>query len=154
MKLKKTALILGIVLASVTQISEAQKVCANTVSGEFNTRSKCKKNEIPVSSNNLMDLTKGKTTYLSSCRTIDSTDYTTNGTAGASVRCNGNEFLLNYGEYVDPIRLSVIRMNDMDYEANIPVGVFIISQIDFGVPSSITNNTYTLHVTGTCCPRI
>lgn len=154
MKTKTIGFILGAALASVSSISDATPICVDQVTGDFNARPKCKKNEVALTANNLWAVLEGKSTYLSSCRTVDATDATTNGTAGASVGCNSNEFLLNYGEYVDPMTLSVSRLNKMKYEGSIPIGVFIITQLDYGVIHVPVFDTYTLHVTGTCCPRV
>lgn len=138
---------------AIATTAQAGKVCSDPITGDINSRVKCKANEVPVTANNLMDIIKKKSNYLASCRMVDVTDYAESGTAGATLDCASNEFLLNFGNYTDPVTLNVVRWNLLRYDGNIPTGVSIATQIDFGVPGG-TTKAYTLHVTGTCCPRI
>lgn len=134
--------------------ASAAVVCIRNSDGAIFSRPRCKRDESAATVNSIVDTAKAKRSYLSSCRSIEATDSTTTGTAGATATCNSNEYMLNYGDYTVPITLGVMRRNEIQYAGPIPVGVTLISQVDFGVPSVPFVNTYTLHVQATCCPRL
>jgi hypothetical protein len=152
--------IITLIISSVMTVAAAlpahavTRICANTVTGDIQTRTRCRGQEITLNAHNIWDVLKGKNTYLSSCRTVENTDVASPSTAGASIRCNGNEFLLNYGDYTRPVALNVTRQNKIEYDGQVPVGVSVIAQNDFGVGDYSFTTHWTFHLTGTCCPRI
>ena len=139
---------------ALTDTAHAAKVCINTVTGAIAARGKCKASETTASAANFMDALKGHNSYLSSCRLVEASDATTNGTAAARVSCKPSEFLLNYGDYTTPIALSAVRMNKIEYRGGIPSGVYVLAQTEVYVPDSPLFDSWTLTVTGTCCPSL
>lgn len=130
------------------------RVCANPVTGEMTTRPRCKGSDIALNASNIWDVLKGKNTYLSACRTVEGTAVANPSTAGVSVSCNSGEFMLNYGDFTTPVALNVVRQNEIIYDGNIPSGVLMIAQNDFGVGDYSFTTGWTFHVTATCCPRL
>jgi hypothetical protein len=143
----------------------ALKICISG-NGTLSAKTKCSKAEATASFNDF----KGATTQgtqgpagpqgpqgpagsngvvnISSCRSIVSSKFTTNGTAGATVTCNNNEFLLNYGNYTLPTSsLQFLASTEVYYSGGIPYGVAVLASTQVGITDS-----YTLYVTGTCCP--
>jgi hypothetical protein len=154
MVLRKISLLsIALMITSLPAIS-AQKVCADKGSGVISVKSKCSAAEQTLSLDNISTIAEGRTNYLASCRTIKTSNSTSNGAAGAQVTCGTGEFLLNYGDYVTPVALTVTRHNEITYSGDIPSGVIIVAQTDYGVPNLSITNTWTLNVTGTCCPKI
>lgn len=153
MKIMTTAAV-ALTCALAAHQANAAKVCINTVTGAIAARSKCKANETTASAANFMDALKGHNSYLSSCRLVEASDGTTNGTAAARVSCKPSEFLLNYGDYTTPIALSAVRMNKIEYRGGIPSGVYVLAQTEVYAPDSPLFDTWTLTVTGTCCPSL
>lgn len=154
--MKTVTVLLAALLAMLAALPSyaVTRVCANPITGDILTRTRCKGAEVTLNANNIWDVLKGKNTYLSSCRTVEATDVADPSTAGASITCNSGEFLLNFGDYTRPIALNVIRQNEIEYDGNIPIGVLVIAQNDFGVGNYPFTTNWTFHLTGTCCPRI
>jgi hypothetical protein len=152
-----TSLFLSIALASPTWAGPA-RLCA-TSNGDLVARARCKAGETAVSVASLRDLLKlseletPSTVNLAACRSVTGSDQTFNGTAYASVYCETNEILLNYGWSTDPLSLSFTRSAEMFYRGKLPYGILIGVQTELEGPDTGYLATFTLNLTGTCCPQ-
>lgn len=138
----------------ISPLQSATRICADPYTGDILARTRCKNWEVTLNTNNIWGVLRGKNNYVAACRSVEKSDTASPTTAGVSIECNPDEFLLNYGDYTRPVALNVVRQNEITYSGSIPVGVAVIAQNDFGVPSYSNTTGWTFHVTATCCPRL
>ncbi len=89
---------------------------------------------------------------ISDCRSIQNSQFTTNGTIVLTTSCNSGEYLLNYGNFADPFNsLQFVRSTRILYSGGIPYGIEVAAQTELENPPSY--DVFTFYVTATCCPK-
>lgn len=149
-----SALVFGL-LVLVAENAAAAKVCVGGAAVEV--RNKCKTGETVLTAENVgavfaLEPVRTKEPFnISACRKLEESSQSDGGVAFSSVVCGGNEFLLNYGHYTEPVDLQYAVEQQMIYRDN--------KNIPFSVSVGVTHegddfrdNEFVLHVTATCCP--